>query len=135
MLKIWRDFKLLTLVRGLYKWLAKVLANRLKVVVAKVISKAKNAFVEGRQILDAILIANEAIDSILKNKDCVILCKRDIKKAYDYVDWSFLLSVMENWGFGQKWIEWMKWCISNAGFSVLVNGTPSGFCQSSRGLR
>ena len=135
MLKIWGDFKLLTLVRGLYKWLAKVLANRLKVVVAKVISKAKNAFVEGRQILDAILIANEAIDSILKNKDCVILCKRDIKKAYDYVDWSFLLSVMENWGFEQKWIEWMKWCISNAGFSVLVNGTPSGFCQSSRGLR
>ena len=135
MLKIWRDFKLLTLVRGLYKWLAKVLANRLKVVVAKVISKSKNAFVEERQILDAILIANEAIDSILKNKDCVILCKRDIKKAYDYVDWSFLLSVMENWGFEQKWIEWMKWCISNAGFSVLVNGTPSGFCQSSRGLR
>ena len=50
---------------GLYKWLAKVLANRLKPVVVKVISKAQNTFVEGRQILDPALVANETIVSIL----------------------------------------------------------------------
>ncbi|RVW75194.1 hypothetical protein CK203_061764 [Vitis vinifera] len=60
---------------NLYKWLVKVLANRLKKVVGKVISKAQGAFVEGRQILDAVLIANEAIDSTLKNNESAILCK------------------------------------------------------------
>ena len=61
-----RDFRPISLVGGLYKLLAKVLANRLKKVVGKVVSSARNAFVEGRQILDAALIDNEAIDSLLK---------------------------------------------------------------------
>ncbi|RVW37823.1 Transposon TX1 uncharacterized 149 kDa protein [Vitis vinifera] len=43
-----RDFRPISLVGGLYKLLAKVLANRLKKVVGKVVSSAQNAFVEGR---------------------------------------------------------------------------------------
>ena len=112
-----------------------MLANRLKLVLAKVISNAQNVFVGGRQIMDAVLIANEAIDSILKSKGGTILCKMDIEKVYDHVEWYFLFSVLEKMGFGEKWIRWIKWCVSTASSSVLVNGTPTGFFQSSRGLR
>ena len=128
-----KDFRPISLVGGLYKWLAKVLANRLKMVVGKVVSKAQNAFVEGRQILDAVLVANEVIDLILKSNEEAVMCKLDIEKTCDHVEWSFLFSIVSMMGFGEKWIRWVQWCISTAGFSVLVNGFSSGFFQSSRG--
>ena len=37
--------------------------------------------------------------------------------------------------FGNRWLSWTNCCSSTASFSVLINGTPVGFFQSSRGLR
>ena len=83
-----RVYRPIILVGGLYKLLAKVLASRLKKVVGKVVSSSQNAFVEGRQILNVALIANETIDSLLKRTESRVLCKLDIKKAYDHINWS-----------------------------------------------
>ena len=130
-----RDFIPISLVGGLYKLLAKMLANRFKKVVGKVVSSTQNAFVEGRQILDTAIIANEAIDSMLKRNESGVLCKLDIEKAYDHLNWNFLLLVLQRMGFGEKWTGWISWCISIATFSVLINGPPTGFFNSSRGLR
>ncbi|RVW74115.1 Transposon TX1 uncharacterized 149 kDa protein [Vitis vinifera] len=130
-----KDFRPISLVGSLYKLLAKVLANRIKKVMGKVISEFQNTFVEGEQILDAALIANEAMDSRFKDNVEGVLCKLDIEKTYDHVSWSFLLAVLKKMGFGERWIKWIDWRISTVKFSVLINGSPSGFFQSSRGLR
>ena len=92
---------------GLYKILAKVLANRIKWVMGQVISPAQSTFVEGRQILDAVLIANEVVDSILRRKESGIVCKLDIEKAYDHISWEFLFQVLERMGFGSRWVSLM----------------------------
>ncbi|KAJ9708014.1 hypothetical protein PVL29_000195 [Vitis rotundifolia] len=130
-----KDFRPISLVGSAYKLLAKVLSNRLKSVMGEVISDSQHAFVQGRQILDAVLIANEALDSRLKVNKPGLLLKMDIEKAFDHVNWDFLMEVMSKMGFGPRWISWMKWCCSTASFSILINGSPSGFFHSSRGLR
>ena len=64
-----------------------------------------------------------------------MVCKLDIEKAFDSINWQFLLKVMQCMGFGPKWGRWIWWCISTARFSVLINGVLMGFFPSSRSLR
>ena len=72
---------------NIYKILAKVLANLLKVVLDQLISKSHNSFVEGRQNLDSVLIVNECVDSVL-------------------------LNLFKKMGFGEKWCKWIHTCIT-----------------------
>jgi hypothetical protein len=74
-----------------------VLANRLRKVVEKIISKPQNAFVKGRQIIDSMLKAKECLDSR-------VLCKQDIEKAYDHVNWEFLLYLLRRCEFGGEMV-------------------------------
>ncbi|KAL4271167.1 hypothetical protein GQ457_13G010790 [Hibiscus cannabinus] len=129
------DFRPISLVNGVYKILAKVLGNRLRKVMDCLISKTQFAFIPGHQILDCSLIANEVIDSVQRLGSMGMALKIDFKKAYDSVDWNFLLKIMEAMGFGERWRRWVLCCISTVSISVLVNGSPTERFNISRGLR
>jgi len=130
-----RDFRPISLIGGVYKIFAKLLAERVKKVISKLVNKHQMAFIQGRQILDAALIASECVDSRIKGETPGIMCKLDIEKAYDHMNWDFLINILRQMGFGEKWLKWIGFCIKTVRFSILINGEPAGFFPSERGLR
>lgn len=61
--------------------------------------------------------------------------KLDISKAFDSVQWLFVLNSLKSMGFPAKFVHWIELCIISPSFSVQVNGDLAGYFQSSRGLR
>jgi hypothetical protein len=117
------------------KILAKLLSNRLQLVIGSVISESQSHFVRDRQILDGILIANEIVNEARKCKKELLLFKVDFEKAYDFVDWGYLDAVMGRMGFPTLWRKWIKECVCTATASVLVNGSPNPKFLLERDLR
>jgi hypothetical protein len=125
----------IALVGSLYKILAKVLANRLRLVIDSVIFDSQTTFVKIREILDGIVIANKVVDEARRSKKELLLFKVDFEKAYDSVDWDYLDDVMGKMAFPVLWRKWIRECVRTATASVLVNGSPTEEFPLERGLR
>jgi len=131
-----KDFRPIACCNVLYKVVSKILANRLKTLLPRIISECQSAFVQGRLLMENILLATELVKDYQKESvspRCVM--KIDISKAFDSVQWCFVLKSLEAIGFPERYIHWIKLCISTPSFSVQVNGELAGYFQSKRGLR
>ena len=84
--------------------------------------------------MDGVVIASEAIHSMCTSRECIMFIKLDMAKAYDRVNWGFLQKVLLAFGFSQEWVRWVRSCVTNPSFSVLLNGEPLELFGASRGL-
>jgi hypothetical protein len=132
------EFRPISLCNVLYKIVSKVLANKLKVNLPMVISPNQSAFLPRRLITDNILAAYETLHTMqtrLWSKVGFMGIKLDISKAYDKVEWFFLEVVMTKMGFAERWVSLIMACVQSVSYSIVVNGTPVGQINPSRGLR
>ena len=132
----WRDFRPISLCNVSSKRISKILANRLNSLLPKILSPWQTGFVPGRGIVDNILLAQElALDLDRRLEHPNLMLKLDMEKAYDRVEWSFLLFMLRQFGFQEWAIDLLFRTLSNCWFSVLINGVPAGFFKSTRGVR
>jgi len=129
------DFRPISLIGCVYKVIAKVLSNRLSKVMNHLLDERQSAFVKGRQLLHGVLIAYEVVEEARRSKRPCLVFKVDFEKAYDSVSWQFLFYMMRRMGFHERWIGWVKGCLSSASISILVNGSPTAEFKPQRSLR
>eukprot|EP00253_Pinus_taeda_P025221 PITA_25221 len=130
-----QGFRPIALCNVIYKIIATLVAKRLKPLLPSIISPEQTGFVEGRQILDGLVVAQEMIHSLNQHKRKGMMIKLDLSKAYDHLNWRYLCAVLEAYGFEKRWIEWIFNMVSTPIFSILVNGNPSKPFNASRGIR
>lgn len=119
----------------IYKVMSKLLATRLKSVIGKLIDQRQFAFIGGRYMLDSVVVVKEIVHEAKIRKRPTIIFKVDYEKAYDSVDWGFLLYMMHRMNFHPRWVLWIKSCLESATLSVLVNGSPTSEFKMEKGLR
>ena len=95
---------------------------------------SQGAFVEGRQILEVVLVGSEVVDKKCFGKSGVPFMI-DFENAYDHVNWNVLAHALEKKGFSPKWRLWIWGCLSFVSFAILVNWCTKGWASMSKGLR
>ena len=121
----------------MYKIISKLLANRLKLVLPKLISPWQVAFIPGRKIQENSFLAQEIIHDMKKKRGEKgwMGLKIDMEKVYDQLEWCFLEKVLHGFGFPSIWIQWVMQCVTTPSFSILLNDSPFSFFKPKRGLR
>ncbi|KAL6195770.1 hypothetical protein ACLB2K_031388 [Fragaria x ananassa] len=117
---------------------SKVLANRLKSILDKVISPFQSAFVPRRLISDDTLVATEVAHFLHTNrtgKDGHFSLKLDISKAYDRLEWEFVCCILLKLGFATEWVELIMTTLTTVSYSFLVNGEVCGLIKPKRGRK
>nr|GEU57027.1 RNA-directed DNA polymerase, eukaryota [Tanacetum cinerariifolium] len=90
---------------------------------------------DAKQILDGLFILNELIQWCKAKKKQTMIFKVDFEKAFDSIRWDFLDDVLKNFGFGDRWCDWIQSCLRSSKGSILVNGSPTSEFQFHKGLK
>lgn len=129
------QFRPIGLYNKIYKCVSKCMVNRMKSVLPVLISEYQHDFIPGRYIEDKVLLSHELIQVICKKKMSLASIKLDMSKAYDRVNWVFLLKVLKAYGFSAHWIGRIHQCISTVSYKALINGKTTEVFKPKCGLR
>ncbi|GKC01404.1 RNA-directed DNA polymerase, eukaryota, reverse transcriptase zinc-binding domain protein [Tanacetum coccineum] len=130
------DFGPIACCNVLYKCISKIITNRIKSGLDKVVSLNQSAFIPGRSIQDNILMTQELLKGY-KSKNGPQRCalKIELQKAYDTVSWAFLEEILRQFGFHDQMVGWIMTYVSSSAFSICVNGQVHGYFKGAKGLR
>lgn len=108
---------------------------RLSTDLPDLVSIYQTAFIRGRHIAENFIATREILSHINETKNSAILVKIDFSKAFDSVNWKFILDVMTQRGFPNRWVRWVQDLLSSATSRVVINGEPIAFFAHKQGLR
>jgi len=132
--KLVKDYRPISLLGGIYKIVAKILASRIKLLLPKLVHHSQSGFVHGRRLADNCLSIWARIEEGPKLGKHVLL-KVDFEKAYDRLEWRFIHKCLEIMNFGPNFRRWVGGLLENASVILHVNGASSEHIRITRSVR
>lgn len=96
-----KDFRPISLCNVLYKIISKVLVAHLRPFLSDLVSPHQSSFIPGKGTVDNAIVLQEIVYTMArsKKKKGDLVYKLDLEKAYDRVDWRFLQTTLQRYGF------------------------------------
>lgn len=132
-----KQFRPISLCNVVYKIIAKIISQRLRVYLPELIAPTQCSFIPGRHSSDNIIVAQEVFYSMrnMKRRRGKVAVKIDLEKAYDRLKWEFVVDTLQDIGFEGSFVELVHACMSSCSMEVLFNGERTEKFHPSRGIR
>ena len=118
-----------------YKILTKTIAKRFEKVLPKIINPDQTGYVKGRYIGENVCLIMDIMSYTEENNIPGVALFIDFRKAFDTIEWDFLIDTLNKFNFGPDVINWVKIFYGNVTSCVLNNGHASEFFALERGVR
>ena len=128
----WRPITLLNVDS---KVAAKAIAKRLETVLPNLIHPDQTGFVKGRYIGENIRLVSDLLDLTNKHQIPGILVALDFRKAFDSLEWPFIMETLNSFNFGTGIKQWISTFYTNVESAVINNGYATNWFQPSKGVR
>ena len=130
-----KQYRPITLLNTDYRLLAALLGARLSTYLPEVIDPVQTAFLRGRSIGENILFLQLLPHALAQDQRSGLVAFCDFNKAYDTIDRSFLLKVMEKLGASAGLLKWVTLLLTATSARALVMGTLSKLASFEAGVR
>ena len=100
-----------------------------------IITSTLTGYVKGRFIGEAATSIIDVMDYTKEQNIPSILLFIDFERAFDSLDWNFMLKCLNVFGFGPSLIRWIETFCTNISSCVLNNSLYSQYFEVQRGVR
>src|SRR6266542_6881261 len=90
---------------------------------------------QGRNILDGVMILHETVHELHQKKLNGVIFKIDFEKAYDKVKWSFLQQTLKMKGFSEIWRAWIHAFVTGGSVAIKVNDDVGQYFQTKKRIK
>lgn len=131
-----QQYRTISLCNTIYNIITKILINRLKPIISKLIGPTQTSFQQGKRASDNTIIVQETLTHFAKMKGrySYMLLKLDLEKAFDRLEWSFIRKTLMYFNIPSPMINLIMSCVTTTSISILVNGTRTPYFTPSRGI-
>ena len=129
------NYRPICLLNTVYKIASASIANRIKTVIDKLISRDQSGFISGRYIGDNTRLVYDLMQFVDEKNIPGLLLLIDFEKAYDSLSWSFMKNVLKLFNFGPSIIKWISTFYNKTQVAINQGGNLSSFFYTERGCK